>query len=260
MPIASLDDYKKKQAEDDASSKATQSYAGGEKSGLAIQHPGDEERLKKMQELAMQSGNAGPLPSDHRVVTLYSNGFVVDDGPFRPMSDPLNKKFMDEMAQGRCPAEWQEGRSDAGHVALQDKHQEEYKEPPPPAYVKFSGEGNTLSSSSSAAPSVQADQGAMEVDASKPKTKIQIRFHDGQKKQQEFNEDHTVGDLRRFVQQCVGGQAMIIMGALHHGSNLFQRAGPSHARDSAVLHCEEQECKEKPENDTYVDVPHGHQS
>jgi len=207
--FGSLDELRKKEEED---KKGTTSYAGGEKSGLAIQNPHDEDRFKKMQELAMQGGSEGPLPSDHRVVTLYRNGFIVDDGPFRPLSDPLNKKFMDEMAQGRCPAELQEGRTDAVHVALQDKHGEDYKEPPPPAYVKFSGEGNTLSSSSSAAPSVQADQGAMEVDTSKPKTKIQIRFHDGQKKQQEFNEEHTVGDLRSFVQQCVGGQAMTIMG------------------------------------------------
>ena len=76
------------------------------------------------------------------------------------------------------------------------------------------------------------------VDVSKAKTKIQIRFHDGTRKAQEFNEDrgfrsvarpsvaiigihtfhafwfgltflqdHTVGDLRAFCAQCVGGQA-----------------------------------------------------
>ncbi|CAK9004598.1 unnamed protein product, partial [Durusdinium trenchii] len=53
---------------------------------------------------------------------------------------------------------------------------------------------------------------AAEVDASKAKTKIQIRFHDGTRKAQEFNEDHTVGDLRAFCAQCVGGEAMTIMG------------------------------------------------
>ncbi|CAE7229236.1 PUX4 [Symbiodinium necroappetens] len=53
---------------------------------------------------------------------------------------------------------------------------------------------------------------ARAVDATKPKTKIQIRFHDGTRKAQEFNEDHTVGDLRGFCAQCVGGQAMTIMG------------------------------------------------
>jgi len=207
--FSSLDALKKQEEEN---KKATTSYAGGDKSGLAIQNPDDEDQWKRMQQMA--TGNSGPMPSDHRSVTVYRNGFVVDNGPFRPISDPLNKKFMDEMAAGRCPAELQEGRTEPVHVAVHDKRGEDFKEPPPPAYTKFSGEGNTLnagSSSSSAAP-VTTDAGSIEVDPSKPKTKIQIRFHNGERKAQEFNEAHTVGDLRRFCQQCVGGQAMTIMG------------------------------------------------
>lgn len=211
MPIASMDDIRKKEEED---KKATQSYAGGDKSGLAIQNPGDDDAFKKMQQLA-SAGSAGPMPTDHSVVTVYRNGFTVGDGPFRPLSDPINKKFMDEMATGRCPEELQAGRSEPVHVAVHDKRGEDYKEPPPPAYVKFSGEGNSLggsASSSAAAPAVEVGQSSMQVDDAKPKTKIQIRFHDGQKKAQEFNQDHTVGDLRRFCQSCVGGQAMAIKG------------------------------------------------
>eukprot|EP00930_Biecheleria_cincta_P073487 TRINITY_DN60777_c0_g1_i1.p1 TRINITY_DN60777_c0_g1~~TRINITY_DN60777_c0_g1_i1.p1 ORF type:complete len:173 (+),score=35.65 TRINITY_DN60777_c0_g1_i1:80-598(+) len=87
------------------------------------------------------------------------------------------------------------------------------EEPPAPSQATFSGEGNTLGgSSSSSAAAVQADKGTVNVDASKPKGKIQIRFHDGSRKAQEFNEDHTVLDLRNFCAQCVGGQAMTIMG------------------------------------------------
>lgn len=213
MPIASLDDYRKKEDED---TKGTQSYAGGEKSGLAIQNPGDDDdRWKRMQELASSGAASGPLPDNHVKVTVYRNGFVINDGPFRPTSDPLNKKFMDEVSQGRCPAELQGDSQEPVHVELSDKHTEDYKEPPPPAYTAFSGAGNSLGGSSSAAAAaapVQADAGSVAVDDSKPKTKIQIRFHDGSRKAQEFNEDHTVGELRRFVQQCVGGQAMTIMG------------------------------------------------
>uniref|UniRef100_A0A6U6UM77 SEP domain-containing protein n=1 Tax=Zooxanthella nutricula TaxID=1333877 RepID=A0A6U6UM77_9DINO len=220
MPIASLDDFRKKDEED---KKATQSYAGGEKSGLAIQNPADKDgeaggsaggsadQWEQMQQLA--SSSSGPLPSDHVRVTVYRNGFVVGDGPFRPISDPLNKKFMDEMAQGRCPSELQASGDQPVHVALTDKRGEDFKEPPPPAYVKFSGEGNSLGGTGSASSAaVQSDAGSVAVDAAKPKTKIQIRFHDGSRKAQEFNEDHTVGDLRAFCSQCVGGQAMTIMG------------------------------------------------
>ena len=57
------------------------------------------------------------MPADHREVTIYRNGFTVPssvdsaarsrlgqvgDGPFRPLSDPLNKKFMDRIQRKRC--------------------------------------------------------------------------------------------------------------------------------------------------------------
>merc|ERR1712113_1083133 len=67
-------------------------------------------------------------------------------------------------------------------------------------------------SSASASVAVSADAGTITVDDSKPKTKLQIRFHDGQKKAQEFNQDHTVGALRSFCSQCLGGQPVTIMG------------------------------------------------
>jgi UBX domain-containing protein 1 len=209
--FGSLSDLRKKEEDD---KKVTTSYTGGEKSGLAVENPDDtKDQWQRLQQMA-SSGSSGPLPADHRVVTVYRNGFTVGDGPFRPLSDPLNKKFMDEMAAGRCPAELQAGSTEPVHVAVHDKRGEDYKEPPPPAYVKFSGEGNTLNggSSSSASATVSADKGQVTVDESKPKTKLQIRFHDGSRKAQEFNEDHTVGDLRAFCIQCVDGQAMTIMG------------------------------------------------
>lgn len=55
------------------------------------------------------------------------------------------------------------------------------------------------------------DDNSFDVDTSKPLTKIQIRFQDGSKKAQQFNEDHTVGDLRRFCAE-VTGQAVSIKG------------------------------------------------
>mmetsp|Transcript_38457 Transcript_38457/g.105955 ORF Transcript_38457/g.105955 Transcript_38457/m.105955 type:complete len:178 (+) Transcript_38457:65-598(+) len=86
----------------------------------------------------------------------------------------------------------------------------------PAQSATFAGQGMTLgggsSSGTSAAAPVQAQAGSIEVDASKPKTRVQIRFHDGQRRAQEFNEGHTVGDLRTFCSQCVGGQPMVIMG------------------------------------------------
>lgn len=210
--FGSLDDLKRKEEED---SKATNSYAGGEKSGLAIQNPEDD----PLRQQASAGAASGPLPDDHVRVTLYRNGFIVGDGPFRPSSDPLNKKFLDDMLAGNCPAELQQGRTEPVHVAVTDNRAQTYQAPaapPTPSYTAFSGAGNSLSSNSSAAAAaagpVQASAGSVAVDDSKPKTKIQVQFHDGSRKAQEFNQDHTVGDLRNFCSQCAGGVPMTIMG------------------------------------------------
>jgi UBX domain-containing protein 1 len=38
-------------------------------------------------------------------ITLYSNGFTVDDGEFRDYADEANKAFMDEVKKGYVPKE-----------------------------------------------------------------------------------------------------------------------------------------------------------
>jgi len=175
--------------------------------------PEDDDLMNKMKE-HVRSGER--MPEDSVQITLYKNGFVVGNGPFRPLTDPLNKKFMDEIAMGRCPEEIAKNSTDEVHVGLVDKRGEEYKESAAPAKKEpelFVGSGNTLGGSSgSSATAVSIAEGSVSVDASKPKTKIQIRFHNGERKAQEFNEDHTVGDLKAFCAQCVGGQAMTVMG------------------------------------------------
>mmetsp|Transcript_96838 Transcript_96838/g.172322 ORF Transcript_96838/g.172322 Transcript_96838/m.172322 type:complete len:209 (+) Transcript_96838:44-670(+) len=161
---------------------------------------------------------SGPAPEGAQLnLNIYKNGFTVGDGPFRPTSDPVNKKFMDDVIAGRVPAEL--GSADRD-IAINDKRGEDYKEPggginkkPQTTDWASLGAGNSLGGSSSAAAvTVSADSGSVAVDDSKPKTKIQIRFHDGQKKAQEFNHEHTVGDLRNFCSQCLGGSAVTVMG------------------------------------------------
>ena len=82
--------------------------------------------------------------SGARVITLYSNGFTVDDGPFRALNDPANKQFIEEMNRGIIPTELRTGAEQGGggnvDVALKDKSSEEYVPPPPPAYVAYSGD------------------------------------------------------------------------------------------------------------------------
>lgn len=213
MKFASLSDLKK---QDEASGKATQSYTGGEKSGLAVQNPEGPDYFERCAAASHAVPNtAPPVPANtKRSIVVYRDGFTVDGGEFRPLTDPINMKFMKEIEKGYAPSELQKASDKPVNVELIDKRSEEYKEPPAPqAQQRFSGEGMRLDGGASrpASASVCLDAGSVQIDASKPKTKIQIRFHDGQRRVQEFNEDQTVGDLRRFCNDCAGIQSMKIL-------------------------------------------------
>ena len=41
-------------------------------------------------------------------LTLYANGFTVDDGEFRDYNEPQNKEFMEEVKKGYVPKELQQ--------------------------------------------------------------------------------------------------------------------------------------------------------
>jgi len=187
--------------------KGTEAYSGGHHSGMAVERPPDEDLLKTMAANAATSGS-GPVAGSFQI-TLWKDGFTINDGPLRPTSDPLNKKFVDDIAAGQCPEELRAGQAEDVPVSVHDKRGEEYKEPTAvgaavagrPAPAKPATIENPVS----------GGDATVAVDASKPKTKIQIRFHDGSKKAQEFNEDQTVGDLRNFCRQ-VTGQEMTVKG------------------------------------------------
>lgn len=216
MPIVSLDDYKK---EDNEDKQGAQSHAGAQKSGLAIQNPADpsqEEQWRRITEAA--GANSGPVPVDHTIVTVYRNGFIVDEGPFRPLTDAANKQFMDALSLGQQPSELQRDCASTPfpepvHVVVNNKRSEDFKEPP--GNTNFPGSGDCLSprlGRRRRAVAVHIAQTSIVIEASKPRGTIQICFHDGQRKAQEFNDDHTVGDLRSWCQQCAGGNAMQVMG------------------------------------------------
>ncbi len=54
-------------------------------------------------------------------LTVYKNGFTIDNGPFRDLQDPANKKFMSEVEKGYIPQELVEkGFKELG-IAIEDK-------------------------------------------------------------------------------------------------------------------------------------------
>jgi UBX domain-containing protein 1 len=71
--------------------------------------------------------------------------------------------------------------------------------PPPPAYVAYSGAGTSMGASTGVGLGVNKESGKPILDESKPKTKIQFRFHNGERAVVEFNTNNTIADIHMYV-------------------------------------------------------------
>lgn len=195
--------------------------------------------------IALETGarvEAAPQPEQQvvRVLTMYDDGFTVDQGPFRPFSDPANKAFLDEVGRGEIPTELEQSANGRElHVDLVDKRGQKYVPPKAekPKVQAFTGHGQSLSagpsnSNNSAPAPVVVNAAAMRpVDETKETTQIQIRTKgkqsfpppisshsnssfllDGKRIVGKFNMDHTVGDIIAYVQaNGAQGQLMSVM-------------------------------------------------
>jgi len=143
-------------------------------------------------------------------LTVWKNGFTVQKGEdddegartLRKVED--NKEFLAHITRGSIPPELHpEDRSMLVDIKMEDKHDQEFVAPKK-KFRAFTGQGCTLGSAPSTS-NVAASQGDssakpqeqvnIEVDPSKPRTKLQIRLADGGRIVQEFNHSHTVQDL-----------------------------------------------------------------
>lgn len=147
-----------------------------------------------------------------RTITMYRNGFQVDDGPYRRLDDPENADFLRSLAMGRTPRELFTGDQHEGHnnvtVNLIDKRSEEYVE----TFRSFSGTGTSLGTSSSSttdntigvfepsSSSVLLPSTTQQVvDTSRPFTSIQVKLLNGTKQVVKINLSSTVGTLASML-------------------------------------------------------------
>ncbi|KAE9599081.1 hypothetical protein Lal_00044093 [Lupinus albus] len=157
----------------------------------------------------IQSAPQQPEAVVHSIV-FWSNGFTVNDGPLRSLDDPENASFLESIKKSECPKELEPAdRRSSVHVNL-IRRSEKYPEPAKQQPVSFQGVGRTLGSSSTSvgpepiavstplncAPTPSA---GLVVDQSLPSTSIQIRLADGTRLISHFNLNHTVSDIRGFV-------------------------------------------------------------
>lgn len=189
-------------------------------SGLAVEPTHDEggggrggPNVDSVFQLAEQAGNDESSGEVRRTITMFREGFVVDDGPYRRLDDPSNADFLRALAMGRTPAELMEdddAQSSGGNVTvgLIDKRQQDYVE----TFRSFSGAGATLGNSASAAvtgstvdPSSLPE--AQPLDESRPTTSIQVRLPNGKRKVLKVNLDVPVLQLAAHLVPLLEGES-----------------------------------------------------
>ncbi|KAH8517865.1 hypothetical protein H0E87_005685 [Populus deltoides] len=238
-------------SDSDEDDEPQQYYTGGEKSGMLVQDPSKRYDVDGIFDQARHSGaverpadyhqpssssrsfpgtgrllsgdtmvSSAPQPpaAVNHAVTLWRNGFTVDDGPLRRFDDPANASFLESIKRSECPKELEPlDRGTQVHLDLM-RREENYSEPEKPL-VSFQGVGRALGSSSettvpaASEPTVASLKAApvptpgLVLDSSSPTTSIQLRLADGTRMVSRFNLNHSIRDIRAFIEASRPGGA-----------------------------------------------------
>ncbi|XP_014092297.1 NSFL1 cofactor p47 [Bactrocera oleae] len=174
----------------------------------------DHSVVGSQQDDANTTGEKRPIV----VLKLWSQGFSIDDGELRLYDDPENKEFLETVMRGEIPHELFE-MGWVVNVDVEDHRHEDYKRKT--VLPKFKGSGHTLGSptpnvegAASVAPTpntakpttavnVKEDESEakakLKIDSSQPTTTLQIRLADGSRLTAQFNLNHTVADIHRYI-------------------------------------------------------------
>lgn len=170
-------------------------------SGISV-ISGDDVRNKILKRAKRQkrSDMKGVDGEDVVTITLYRNGFVVGDGPFRSNQDAASKVFLNALSRGEIPLELESGKHKNKTVQLNDKHAEDYV---PPSYVAFGGSGRTLSrgkgtSSGNATARTRLDRDEakkIETNSDLPVVRVQLQLHNRRRVVVACHDSTTVREL-----------------------------------------------------------------
>ena len=206
-----LDDYKDKKRDEKAEKdkkKITDSYTGGKSSGIAVENPQDDwlDKMKKYDNKEKFDKTKNKLK-----LSLYKNGFIMDNGEFRNKNEPANKKFMEEIEKGYIPNELvKKGITDLG--IEMDDHRDENYEPPKEEkkFQAFTGLGKSISSVNTEGLHVNKNASS-NVDRSKPTCKVNIRLFNGEVVSEDFNLSQTLQDVINFVRKKSGSNNFALL-------------------------------------------------
>lgn len=208
VTIRSLSDLRKE--EQKKKEKNMSHYTGGQKSGLAVEDSDDDFDVDVFHKA---------LGDNYTHLTVYKNGFIVDNGEFRDLAEEDNKRFMLDINAGKVPKELS-GKGMNLRVALKDKRNQMYvkKNITPESVYKGEGKrlgGNTTDNSNNNnnnesknenetanTTEIPKELKKINVDESKPITTLQIRLYNGKRLTQKFNLEHTIEDLFQFIESA----------------------------------------------------------
>jgi hypothetical protein len=71
-------------------------------------------------------------------LAVYSNGFILEEGAFRPYSDPLSRLFMKSLVNGQFPDELRESHPNGVPIQLFDRHEDAFVDS---SYPMWQGKG-----------------------------------------------------------------------------------------------------------------------
>jgi UBX domain-containing protein 1 len=204
---------------------------------MDVEYPELDGLVNKAREGGAKEETKGGSGKTELKITLYSNGFVVDDGAFRPYEAEENKQFMKELNEGYVPKEIQGKYKGGVSVGLEDKRKEAYRPPTPPAYTAYSGAGESMGGTQGKGLEINKNGGGLPpVDEAQPKTTINIRFHNGSNASITLNLTHRVSDIHSYVMEAapVDGEYQLITGfppkPLSDPSKTVVEAGLKNAR------------------------------
>jgi len=183
--------------DEDPSLKSERFAGGGHKLG-GEGHP--SQRIEK------------PKPKEPEKVklTMWKDGFTINEEEIRLYNDPKNKEFLDQITSGKLPMELVRFGTEVA-LEMEDRREDDYEQNKPKLVFKaYTGSGNRLGSSepgpSIPAPKAPEKESLVNIDESKSKTKLRFRLASGKQLVQEFNQDHTILDLKKFCDPHAGGR------------------------------------------------------
>jgi len=207
-----------REKDDNDEDESNERYVGGVDSrgggsGLAVEpntndapHCDSVESVFNVAEQASVANGEDEEDRPRRTITMYRDGFIVDNGPYRRLDDPANADFLRSLARRMTPRELLEEGDIA--VGLIDKRQEEYVE----TFQSFSGNGAALGTDIGNFPENQ--DGVIDpltlqvapstVDMAVPTTNIQIRLMNGQRRIVKINVDATILELATHLSDSSG--------------------------------------------------------